>query len=112
MALCSHKPLSPCAEVIKDVQKLFGTGWDVQFDAWLCYKGNKITSLWGLGVPPCWQRCFGGTEHSLNFYSPHRLKVMLQGGRWLEPGLEQLWLRLRGSGAWGELSALKCSTEL
>lgn len=88
MALCSHKPLSPCAEVIKDVQKLFGTGWDVQFDAWLCYKGNKITSSLcdtrpALGVPPCWQRCFGGTEQSLNFCSPHRPKV--------EGGWSQVW---------------------
>lgn len=44
MVLYSHRPLSPWAEVIKDVKELFLIGWHVWFDAWLCSKVNKITS--------------------------------------------------------------------
>lgn len=66
---------------------------------------------WGLGVQHCCQRCFGGTEQSLNFLQPHQgpqsPEVMLQGAGWLEPGLEQLWLQLRGSGAWAVLGSTR-----
>lgn len=44
VALCSPELLPPQAEVIKDVKELFITGGGVWLDAWLCSKGNKITS--------------------------------------------------------------------
>lgn len=118
MALCSQELLPPGAEVIKDVKELFLTGWDVGFDAWLCSKGNKITSslcdacaapALGAGGTILLSEVFWRDRTVPEFLQPpqgpHRAKVMLQGAGWLEPGLEQLWLKLRGSGGWRVLGS-------
>lgn len=108
MALYSQKPLSPWAEVIKDVKELFLTGGDAQLDAWLCSKGNKITSSLCDPCAAAVSSTGGTTVLAEVFWKDRTVPEFLQ-----PPGVPKApgsWCKVEG--VWSQIwSSFGCSSE-